>query len=111
MLEIPLNSNPEQLFSIVLEGVQYSCRVTLNSRSGVWSISFYDNDTCLLAGVPMVSGVDILKQHNLAIKNLFIINQDATNLDPEKTDLGTVSTLVLLNDDELAELENGATGG
>tara|TARA_R110000851_G_scaffold96792_2_gene209940 strand:+ start:23531 stop:23845 length:315 start_codon:yes stop_codon:yes gene_type:complete len=102
MLEIPLNSSPEQLFSIPLEGETYNCRVVLNSRSGVWAIDFSQNNTDIVVGVALVGGVDILNQYNIPITNMFIVNLDNSALDASKDGLGTISKLFILTDEEIS---------
>lgn len=101
MIEIPLNSSPEQLFSITLSGNTYDCRVILNSRTGVWSISFSQSGVDIVVGVSMVGGVDILKQYNIPIENVYIVNLDDTSEDPTKDNLGTVAKLFILTDEEV----------
>ena len=104
MIEIPLNSSPEQLFSITLSGNTYDCRVILNSRTGVWSISFSQSGADIVVGVSMLGGVDILKQYSIPIDNAYIVNLDDTSEDPTKDNLGTVAKLFILTDEEV---ENG----
>jgi hypothetical protein len=101
MIEIPLNSNPEQIFSITLEGQTYDCRVTLNSRAGIWAISFSQSGTDIVNGVSLLGGVDILKQYNIPIENAYVVNLDATNQDPSKDNLGTVARLFILTEEEV----------
>ena len=102
MIEIPLNSNPEQLFSITLNNNLYDCRVILNSRTGIWSISFAKSGTDILNGIPLLSGIDILKQFNLPIQNMYIVNLENQNNDASKTNLGTVAKLFILTDAEVS---------
>lgn len=102
MIEIPLNSSPEQLFSITLSGETYDCRVILNSRTGVWSISFAQAGTDIINGVPLLGGVDILKQHNISIDKVFVVNLDRPDQDPTKDNLGTVAKLFILTDEEVS---------
>lgn len=102
MIEVPLNSNPEQLFSITLSGNTYDCRVILNSRTGVWSISFSQSGVDILVGVSLLGGVDILNQYNIPIENAYIVNLDNTNQDPTKTNLGTVAKLFILTEEEVS---------
>ena len=102
MIEIPLNSNPEQLFSITLEGSTYDCRVILNSRTGVWSISFAQSGVDIVNGLALLAGVDILKQYNIPIENAYVVNLDTPNQDPSRNNLGTVAKLFLLTDEEVS---------
>lgn len=102
MIEIPLSSTPEQLFKITLFGVIYDIRVLINSRLGVWTISFSSGGVDIVNGVSLVGGVDILKQYTLPIKNIIIVNLDNTRLDPSRDNLGTGSRLFILSDEELS---------
>ena len=101
MIEIPLNSSPEQLFSITLNGSTYDCRVILNSRTGVWSISFAQSGVDIINGVSLLGGIDVLNQYNIPIENAYVVNLDNTNQDPTKTNLGTVAKLFILTEEEV----------
>lgn len=102
MIEIPLNSSPEQLFSITLEGNTYDCRVILNSRTGVWSISFAQSGVDIINGISLLGGVDILKQYNIPVENAYVVNLDNTNQDPTRDNLGVVAKLFILTDEEVS---------
>lgn len=102
MIEVPLNSSPEQLFSITLNGNTYDCRIVLNSRTGVWSISFAQSGIDIINGVALLGGIDILKQYNIPINNMIIVNLDRANEDASKSGLGTISKLFVLTDAEVS---------
>lgn len=102
MIEIPLNSSPEQLFSITLNGNTYSCRVTLNSRTGIWSISFAQAGVDIVNGIALLGGVDILNQYNIPIENVYVVNLDNPKEDASKTNLGTVARLFILTEAEVS---------
>lgn len=102
MIEIPLDSKPEQIFSITIDGNTFDCRVILNSRTGVWSISFAQLGVDIINGIALVGGIDILNQYNIPIENAFVINLDQTNLDPSKTNLGIIAKLFILTDAEVS---------
>ena len=104
MIEIPLNSSPEQLFSINLSGVSYNIRVIYNSRLSVWSISFLQGITPVIEGVPIVGGIDILKQYNIPISNIYMVNLDNPKLDPNINNLGTTAKLFILTDAEVGNV-------
>ena len=106
MLEIPLNSNPEQLFSIVLSGTTYDCRVTFNFRLSVWTISFSSDGVEIISGVSLLGGVDILKPYNMGIENMYAVNLDDPLLDATEFNLGDAVKLVIVTEDEL---KNGST--
>ena len=92
MIEIPLTNSPEQIFSIALIGETYDCRVALNSRTQTYSISFDG----LIHGVAMVGGVDIVKQYNLPIKQLLILNVDDSNAKDSSSGLGSSSKVLMI---------------
>lgn len=102
MIEIPLTSDPEQLFSIVLNEESYDIRVILNSRTGIWTISFSQNNIDIIIGVSLLSGIDILKQYNIPIENMYVINLNNSNLDPNKENLGVTAKLFILTDTEIS---------
>tara|TARA_R110000822_G_scaffold84867_3_gene199026 strand:- start:8976 stop:9320 length:345 start_codon:yes stop_codon:yes gene_type:complete len=107
MIELPLNSSPEQLFSVTIGDNSYDCRVTLNSRSGVWSISLSLLGVSLVEGVALLGGVDIFSQYKIPITNAYIINLDNSTLDPTPDNLGTSVRLVIFTDEEIAEASQG----
>ena len=104
MIEIPLNSSPEQLFSITLNGITYDARVILNSRTGIWTIDLLIDGVEIISGVPLLGGVDIFAQHNLPISNAYVVNLEKPNQDPKEEGLGVSSKLFILTDEEV---ENG----
>lgn len=105
MIEIPLNSSPEQIFSIVLNEEKYDIRVLLNSRAndgkGLWSLSLEKDSVVLISGIAMLGGADILGAYNLDIKNVFVVNLDESNVDPTKENLGTGARLFVLSEEEM----------
>lgn len=105
MIEIPLTSAPEQLFSANIDGTTYDFRVVWNSRSEFWTISVRNQNVSILEGVPLVSGIDIFKQYNIPIRNVFMVNMDNPNVDPSFDNLGTVCRLFVLTDEEIASVE------
>lgn len=102
MIEIPLNSSPEQLFSITITGTTYDCRVMVNSRTSVWTISFSIAGVPLLEGVSLLGGIDILNQYNINIENMYVVNIDNPDQDASKDNLGTVAKLFILTDEEVS---------
>ena len=102
MIEIPLNANPEQLFSANVSGGTYDFRVMYNSRTEAWSISVAQSGQPIVSGVAMLGGVDIFKQYNLPIKNIFVVNVDDATLDASADNLGSAVKLIIATDDELA---------
>ena len=105
MIEIPLTSKPEQLFSIVIKATKYDMRVILNSRTGNWSLDLAAGGKDLVTGVALLPGADIFKQHNLDIGIGFIINLENPRQDPIRDEFGKLSRLFVLTEEEL---QNGS---
>lgn len=63
--EIPLSTSQASLFSVVLAGITYQMRLTYNTaQSGCWMLDIGDAaGNLLIAGQPLVSGVDLLAQY------------------------------------------------
>ena len=101
MIEVPLTSNPEQLFSIVINEIKYEVRVVLNSRTGIWSISLSLQGEEIITGIPLLPGVDIFEQHNLRLGKAYVVNLENPDRDPSKTGLGVSSKLFILAEEEV----------
>lgn len=103
MIEIPLNSSPEQLFNIVISETKYDLRVILNSRTGVWSLSISSQGDDLVSGIALLPGVDILEPYNLGIGRGYVVNLENPNRNPSKTGLGVSSRLFILSEEEVQD--------
>jgi len=101
MIEIPLNSSSEQLFSITLNSTNYDCRVIYNSRVGIWSISFATGGDDVVTGIAIVGGVDMVKQYNFPVRNLYTVNLQNPSHDATADNLGTGAKLFMLTDEEV----------
>jgi hypothetical protein len=100
MIEIPLSSEPEQLFSIVLGETTYDCRLTLNSRTGIWAISLSSLGVYVVRGVSLLGGIDIFGQYNIGISNAYVVNLENSSLDPD-INLGISAKLFILTEEEI----------
>lgn len=61
--EIPLSSTP-QTFKITLAGVQYQMTVKWNWVNASWVLDIADSSgTMIIAGIPLVTGADLLEQY------------------------------------------------
>ena len=105
MIEIPLTSKPEQLFSIVIKETKYDIRVLLNSRTGVWSLDLAAGGKDLVSGIALLPGADIFGQYNLDIGMGYIINLENPGQDPSRDQFGKLSRLFILTEEEL---QNGS---
>ena len=105
MIEIPLTSKPEQLFSIVIKETKYDIRVLLNSRTGVWSLDLAAGGKDLVSGIALLPGADIFGQYNLGIGIGYIINLESPRQDPTRDEFGKLSRLFILTEEEL---QNGS---
>ena len=105
MIEIPLTSKPEQLFSIVIKDTKYDMRVILNSRTGNWSLDLSADGKDLVTGIALLPGADIFGQYNLDIGMGYIINLENPGQDPSRDQFGKLSRLFILTEEEL---QNGS---
>ena len=106
MIEIPLSSKPEQLFSIVIKTTKYDMRVILNSRTGNWSLDLAAGGIDLVSGIALLPGADIFGQYNLDIGIGYIINLESPRQDPTRDEFGKLSRLFILTEEEL---QNGSS--
>ena len=96
--EIPLSPNAQQ-FYIALGGVQYSITVRWCPPAGVWVMDLgLGDDTVLVTAIPLVTGVDLLKQYAyLGVAGSLYVQSDA-NLyaTPDFTNLGVTGHLYFI---------------
>lgn len=93
--EVPLINSP-QLFSITLSNIDYNIKVVWNDIAQCWVIDFYDaNQTLILSGVPLVTGVNLLEPYpdlNFSGKLFVQTDHDLTAV-PTFDNLGITSHL------------------
>jgi len=81
-LLVPFTSDDRAYeFSCALNGTVYRFDVRWNERAGFWSFDLYldSTDTLLIAGRPILLGVDILGPYRyLGIGGLFAVDMGAT---------------------------------
>jgi len=106
MIEIPLSSKPEQLFSIVIKATKYDMRVILNSRTGNWSLDLAVGGVDLVNGIALLGGADIFDQYNLDIGIGYIVNLENPGQDPTRDQFGKLSRLFIITEEEL---QNGSS--
>lgn len=86
-----------QKFTIALAGTVYNMRVTYNAAAeGGWTLDIGDaNGAVLIAGIPLVTGADLLQQHrHLGIGGSLFVTTDRNTGDvPTFDGLGVTSQL------------------
>lgn len=100
MIEIPLTSEPSQVFNINLDNINYAMRVIYNTRVGIWSLDV-ESDDFTVFGTVLVGGVDIFKQHPGPLKNVIVVNVSDSTMDATADNLGSTVVLVILADEDL----------
>lgn len=100
--EIPLQPSNPTIFSIDLDDVTYSFRMTYNeAQEGSWILDIADaNLNLILSGVPMVSGVDLLAQyrHLGFTGGLYVTTDRGAGEVPGFADFGAVAHLFYVSD-------------
>ena len=93
---VPLTNLPQQ-FQIVLSAITYLLTVKWNDMDSSWYLDIADqNDDSIVAGIPLVTGIDLLKGLSyLGIGgSLFVYTSAGNSLDvPTLASLGTDSNL------------------
>ena len=97
MLQIPLLAAQAQAFSVVIAGVTYQMRIAYaDAPDGGWFLDLADRSgNSIVAGVPLVTGVDLMKQYaylGLGF-HLYVATDGAPELVPTFEDLGVTSRL------------------
>lgn len=96
MIEIPLTSEGEQIFSTKILGNTYGFRVVYSNRSKTWSLDITPQTGDPVFGIVLVGGVNLISEHNLPINNLWMVNIDNPSLDPSSDNLGTSCKLIVM---------------
>ena len=97
--EIPLNADNQQ-FRIQLNTVTYTLRVIWRDSAG-WIMDVMDSGGVeILTGVPLVTGANLLGQYpQLGINGaLVVVADNGAPDDPTKTNLGTYSHLIFVQE-------------
>ena len=100
MIEIPLTSDSSQLFSSVINEVRYDFRVYFNFRNTLWNMDISSSGVSILYGVALLGGVDIFKQYNIPIENVYVVNSVNTD-NATSVNLGTDVKLYILTEEEI----------
>lgn len=97
--EIPLSPDNQQ-FRILLGDTTYTLRVIWRDGAG-WIMDVMDSGgAALLLGVPLVTGANLLHQYpQLGINGaLLVVTDKGAPADPTKTNLGTYSHLIFVQE-------------
>lgn len=90
---IPTTSDPNQEFSVTLDGVEFVFQLQYNERADLWSINILDSaQNLILGGVCVRVNYSLLEQYadeSLPAGNLYAIDQNGTGTDPGADDMGS----------------------
>ena len=110
MLFFTLGSEPYQEFTSSVNGVSYTFTFQYCSRygdSGVWSMSVRRSNTVLVSSLPLLQGVNLLRQHSIGIKDMYVLSLNS-NADPTLSTFQSNNTetllLILEEGEEIAAL-------
>lgn len=97
--EIPVQADVfHYQYRIRIDGELYILSFRYNKRMTRWILDIMDSsENMLLAGIPLVLGVDLLRQHRdnrLPQGNLFLINIESQYEEATRDDLGTKAILL-----------------
>lgn len=102
---IPIATSEPQTFSVTLSAVQYRCTLRwITGVEGGWllDIALAESETPLVAGISLVTGVDLLAQFPEAGVAGMLWLFSADELPPGYSDLGTAVQLIYeTTEDEL----------
>lgn len=106
MIQIRLNSDPEQLFTTAIEGVVYNIRVISNSRTlPVWSMSISWGSSSSVEGISLASGVNLVSAFpEIPFNTMIVVNLDDEHHDVDANDLVDPAKLFILTDEEAADV-------
>lgn len=87
--ELPMTNDASQEFICELNKVKYLFRVQLNVRGGVWTLDVNTSeDERIIAGLPLVMGIDFLATERFTSGMLFLVDYAGTGLDPTAKNFG-----------------------
>ena len=111
---IPLTNAPSSIFEITLNDRVITMQTKFNVRgSGIdntlpyWTINLTEGDQPLAIGLALVLGADILRQLNLGLGAIFMVDLTDTHTEATADSLGTDIVMVYTTPEELEALENG----
>lgn len=104
---IPIDtSQPDHLFTIDLEGVVYTLRFRLNSRTGRWVMNVLTELGVLIVGaIPLVVNQGLTKRYgksSLPPGEIYVIDLSGENREPEERSFGLTHLLVYVESTDAA---------
>jgi len=107
MLIVPFTADYDQTFTVALGDQKYVVDARWNDRGQIWTCDLTrDVDQVqLVAGVPLLSGQEVLLPYALGIGGLAVTDLGRTNTDPGPDDLGDRVIVAWLSNNELAILK------
>lgn len=98
--EIPLTPAQACVFTVTLNDVLYNMRLTYNTaQEGCWILDIGDeNQVMLVAGIPLVSNIDLLAQYTyLGFGGSLVLTTDRNAAEvPRFEDLGVIAHLYFI---------------
>jgi len=90
-IDVGVDAEPfEQV--LTLDGLPYVFRYRWAERAAAWSLDVFDGaDTALVAGVPLLIGADLLRQHNdprLPAGSLVVVDTSSSGAEAGMLELG-----------------------
>jgi len=96
-LSLQIDDSPSQ--KITLAGLTFFIKWC--SYQSSWSVSVYQEDVLLIAGIKLVLNIFLLVSYDLGIGDLAVFNVNNRSLDPQRNGLGTEWVVVYYTQDEI----------
>lgn len=90
MIELPVTDNPRQEFSVILEGRRVTMELWYAVFLDRWSMSLAIDGDPVLAGIRVVTGVDLLARFSLGVGIIFAWSPSAALPGRNELPQGTV---------------------
>ena len=106
--EIPFTGYPKESLETTLSDRRVRLTLRFGNLAGVWTIDIEDIEgdvvEPLLMGIPVVTGIDLLKPHTIRIGGIYARAGEGVGIDPGLIDIGSRVKLIHYTDSELAAL-------
>lgn len=101
--ELPLSSDPAQVFAMQIDDAKYIVDVRYNDRSGVWTLDLYESATqaLIVASLPLVIGQDLLEPYNFSIGSLLCVDTTGQGINAGADELGSRVKVYWASPDEV----------